>query len=87
MNLWTFVMILVLVLLAVTLTPSGRDWLDERVNDLRWFLWQFRIVHPGLGPHPGNSRTLTPSGHSSELPPSERIASERPPGVEALQLS
>jgi hypothetical protein len=67
MNLWTFVMVVVLVIAAIMLT-SGREWIDERLNDLRWFLWQFRIAHPGLGTHRGSSRALAPSGHSAESP-------------------
>ena len=45
---WRTVLLIVMVLVvcAVVLTPTGRDWLIDRVDDTTWLLHQFRILRP-----------------------------------------
>jgi len=52
MNFWTIIMVVMLVIAAAILAQPSRDWFDDRLEDLFWFLRQFRIVHPwSVAPH------------------------------------
>ena len=40
------VIVMVVLIAAVVLTASGRNWLIDRLDDASWLLYQFKIVRP-----------------------------------------